>query len=136
MNKCGSNLLLWGLPFPTVPGKPLVLLRQQGDEWEEKWGEHYAAGGEANKYADKWGKDGPNVWHERWGEDYDGRGGCTKYTDKVCVHVSHRDGPMTSVVPGLWSKLREPGVQRPRPKPTRRPDISTGTKSLTEECSG
>lgn len=55
----------------------------QGDEWEEKWGEHYAAGGEANKYADKWGKDGPNVWHERWGEDYDGRGGCTKYTDKV-----------------------------------------------------
>jgi hypothetical protein len=61
----------------------------QGDEWEEKWGEHYAASGEANKYADKWGKDGPNVWHERWGEDYDGRGGCTKYTDKVCAYMEN-----------------------------------------------
>ena len=55
----------------------------QGDEWEERWGEHYCSGGRANKYADKWGKDGPNVWHERWGEDYDGAGGCTKYTDKA-----------------------------------------------------
>ncbi len=55
----------------------------QNDSWEEKWGEHYTANGAANKYADKWGKDGPNVWHERWGEDYDGGGGCVKYTDKV-----------------------------------------------------
>ncbi len=55
----------------------------QGDEWEEKWGEHYWSMGKANKYADKWGKEGINVWHERWGEDYDGVGGCTKWTDKV-----------------------------------------------------
>lgn len=55
----------------------------QGDEWEEKWGERYGSAGWANKYADKWAKDGPNVWHERWGEDYDGSGGCVKYTDKA-----------------------------------------------------
>lgn len=55
----------------------------QGDEWEEKWGEHYWNLGRANKYADKWGREGTNVWHERWGEDYDGSGGCCKYTDKV-----------------------------------------------------
>ncbi|KAK9830975.1 hypothetical protein WJX81_004457 [Elliptochloris bilobata] len=54
----------------------------KGDEWEEKWGEHYWSMGKAHKYADKWGKEGVNVWHERWGEDYDGLGGCTKWTDK------------------------------------------------------
>jgi hypothetical protein len=77
------------IAFDAASGQPIVERSAhkwahdaKGDEWEEKWGEHYAAGGEANKYADKWGKDGPNVWHERWGEDYDGRGGCTKYTDK------------------------------------------------------
>ncbi|EIE19758.1 hypothetical protein COCSUDRAFT_19282 [Coccomyxa subellipsoidea C-169] len=45
-------------------------------EWEERWGEQYWSLGRANKYADKWGKEGNNVWHERWGEDYDGDGGC------------------------------------------------------------
>ena len=55
----------------------------QGDEWEEKWGEWWASLGRANKWADKWGKDGGSVWHEKWGEDYDGEGGCIKYTDKV-----------------------------------------------------
>lgn len=87
----------------------LCVTLQQGDEWEEKWGEHYAASGEANKYADKWGKDGPNVWHERWGEDYDGRGGCTKYTDKVCAHSQPRQASEV-VMPGLWSRLTEPHV--------------------------
>jgi hypothetical protein len=58
---------------------PLAL---QGDEWEEKWGEHYHAGGKVAKFADKWGKTGPNVWHERWGEDYDTGVACVKWTDK------------------------------------------------------
>lgn len=53
-----------------------------GDEWEEKWGEYYHAGGRVDKYADKWGKQGPNVWHEKWGEDYDGVGAVVKWTDK------------------------------------------------------
>ena len=66
-----------------------TLAHVQGDEWEEKWGERYGSAGWANKYADKWAKDGPNVWHERWGEDYDGGGGCVKYTDKV--GTCHRD---------------------------------------------
>lgn len=39
--------------------------------------------GRANKWADKWAKDGTNVWHEKWGEEYDGEGGCVKFTDKV-----------------------------------------------------
>jgi hypothetical protein len=30
----------------------------QGDEWEEKWGEHYHNSGKVAKYADKWGKAG------------------------------------------------------------------------------
>ena len=55
----------------------------QGDEWEEKWGEHYWSKGRAHKWADKWGKEGPNVWHERWGEDYPGDDACFKYTDKA-----------------------------------------------------
>lgn len=55
----------------------------QGEEWEERWGEQYWSLGRANKFADKWGKEGNNVWHERWGEDYDGDGGCVKYTDKA-----------------------------------------------------
>ena len=61
----------------------------QGDEWEEKWGEQYWNLGRANKYADKWGREGTNVWHERWGEDYDGSGGCFKYTDKVSPLTIH-----------------------------------------------
>lgn len=38
------------------------------DEWEEQWGENHCALGAVNKWADKWGKEGPNVWHEKWGE--------------------------------------------------------------------
>jgi hypothetical protein len=30
----------------------------QGDEWEEKWDEHYHSSGKVAKYADKWGKAG------------------------------------------------------------------------------
>jgi hypothetical protein len=63
----------------------LLLLHSllQGDEWDEKWGEHYHASGKVAKFADKWGKTGPNVWHERWGEDYDSGGdACVKWTDK------------------------------------------------------
>jgi hypothetical protein len=30
----------------------------QGDEWEEKWGEHYHNSGKVAKFADKWGKAG------------------------------------------------------------------------------
>lgn len=44
--------------------------------------------GRANKWADKWAKDGTNVWHEKWGEEYDGEGGCVKFTDKVDDHAS------------------------------------------------
>eukprot|EP00200_Dunaliella_tertiolecta_P010471 CAMPEP_0202386010 /NCGR_PEP_ID=MMETSP1127-20130417/64080_1 /ASSEMBLY_ACC=CAM_ASM_000462 /TAXON_ID=3047 /ORGANISM="Dunaliella tertiolecta, Strain CCMP1320" /LENGTH=528 /DNA_ID=CAMNT_0048986381 /DNA_START=250 /DNA_END=1836 /DNA_ORIENTATION=- len=55
---------------------------ENGNEWEEKWGEKHAALGEVNKYADKWAKEGDDVWHERWGEDYDGKGACKKWTDK------------------------------------------------------
>lgn len=55
---------------------------ENGDEWEEKWGETHAALGAVTKYADKWAKDGANVWHEKWGEEYDGQGACTKWTDK------------------------------------------------------
>lgn len=63
----------------------------RGDEWQEKWWEHYNASGEAEKWADKWCSIDPNtpleaghahIWHERWGEKYDGHGGSTKYTDK------------------------------------------------------
>lgn len=54
----------------------------RGNEWEEKWGEHYLASGKADKWADKWARDGAEVWHEKWGEQYDGSGGCVKYTDK------------------------------------------------------
>jgi len=77
------------IAFDSTTGEPIVersahkwAQDAKNDSWEEKWGEHYTANGAANKYADKWGKDGPNVWHERWGEDYDGSGGCVKYTDK------------------------------------------------------
>ena len=41
--------------------------------------------GRANKWANKWAKDGTNVWHEKWGEEYDGEGGCVKFTDKVLL---------------------------------------------------
>lgn len=46
----------------------------QGNEWEEKWGERYFSGGRAEKWADKWGREGADVWHEKWGESYDGAG--------------------------------------------------------------
>ena len=55
----------------------------QGDEWEERWGEHYRRKGQASKFADKWAREKGQVWHERWGEDYDGEEGCVKWTDKV-----------------------------------------------------
>ena len=55
----------------------------QGDEWEERWGEHYLSKGKARKWADKWGKEGANIWHERWGENYPEANSCVKYTDKV-----------------------------------------------------
>ena len=62
----------------------------QGDEWEEKWGEHYWSKGKAHKWADKWGKEGSNVWHEKWGEDYPpGGDACLKYTDKACFSLSN-----------------------------------------------
>ncbi|GKV48385.1 hypothetical protein SLEP1_g55209 [Rubroshorea leprosula] len=63
----------------------------KGDEWQEKWWEHYDASGQAEKWAHKWCSIDPNtpleaghahVWHERWGEKYDGHGGSIKYTDK------------------------------------------------------
>lgn len=63
----------------------------KGDEWHEKWWEHYDASGKADKWADKWSCIDPNtpleaghahVWHERWGEKYDGFGSSIKYTDK------------------------------------------------------
>lgn len=60
-------------------------------EWEEKWGESYTSREVVKKFADKWGKEGPNVWHERWGEDYDGQGGCKKWTDKWAERL-HPDG--------------------------------------------
>ena len=69
-----------------------ILVIMQGDEWEEKWGEQYWNLGRANKYADKWGREGTNVWHERWGEDYDGSGGCFKYTDKVPASLKSCSG--------------------------------------------
>ncbi|KAG9132725.1 hypothetical protein Leryth_014009 [Lithospermum erythrorhizon] len=63
----------------------------KGEEWQEKWWEHYGASGKAEKWAHKWCSVDPytpldvghaHVWHERWGEKYDGHGGSTKYTDK------------------------------------------------------
>jgi hypothetical protein len=33
----------------------------KGDQWEEKWGEFYAATGNINKWAEKWGKSGADV---------------------------------------------------------------------------
>ncbi|KAA8548703.1 hypothetical protein F0562_000387 [Nyssa sinensis] len=63
----------------------------KGEEWQEKWWEHYDASGQAEKWAHKWCSIDPqtqleaghaHVWHERWGEKYDGHGGSMKYTDK------------------------------------------------------
>ncbi|EEF45212.1 uncharacterized protein LOC8280205 [Ricinus communis] len=63
----------------------------EGDEWEEKWWEHYDASNKAEKWAHKWCTIDPtrqleaghaHIWHERWGENYDGHGGSMKYTDK------------------------------------------------------
>jgi hypothetical protein len=70
----------------------------RGSEWEEKWGELYLAGGKADKYADKWGREGLDVWHEKWGENYDGKGGCVKYTDKWAEreHVSYGTGEIVA----------------------------------------
>ena len=41
----------------------LVAWCLQGDEWEEKWGEHYHDSGKVAKYADKWGKAGEGRSH-------------------------------------------------------------------------
>lgn len=63
----------------------------KGDEWQEKWWEHYDDSGQTEKWAHKWCCTDPNrilepghahIWHERWGEEYDGGGGSMKYTDK------------------------------------------------------
>ncbi|XP_047334960.1 uncharacterized protein LOC124938542 isoform X2 [Impatiens glandulifera] len=63
----------------------------RGEEWQEKWWEHYDAAGEAEKWAHKWCSIDPttplddghaHVWHERWGEKFDGKGSSIKYTDK------------------------------------------------------
>ncbi|KAK9867047.1 hypothetical protein WJX84_003121 [Apatococcus fuscideae] len=64
----------------------------KGEEWEEKWGEQYEPTGQANKWADKWAKKGPEIWHEKWGEDYDGQGGCKKYTDKWAEKIVEGGG--------------------------------------------
>ncbi|GMH35329.1 hypothetical protein BSKO_03197 [Bryopsis sp. KO-2023] len=56
--------------------------RDDGNEWEENWGENYRSGGQVDKSADKWAREGSRVWHEKWGEWYDGSGACVKYTDK------------------------------------------------------
>lgn len=46
----------------------------KGDEWHEKWFEHYDASGQAEKWAHKWCSIDPNtpldaghahIWHER-----------------------------------------------------------------------
>lgn len=46
----------------------------KGDEWQEKWWEHYNASGQTEKWAHKWCSIDPNtplevghahVWHER-----------------------------------------------------------------------
>lgn len=76
--------------FDAASGQPIVERTAHkvandvtnGNQWEEKWGEEYSRGGWANKYADKWAREGRDVWHEKWGEEYDGQGGCVKYTDK------------------------------------------------------
>ncbi|XP_010274263.1 PREDICTED: uncharacterized protein LOC104609595 [Nelumbo nucifera] len=63
----------------------------KGNEWQEKWWEHYNASGQTEKWAHKWCCIDPktpleaghaHVWHERWGEKFDGQGACMKYTDK------------------------------------------------------
>ncbi|KAG6502666.1 uncharacterized protein LOC121983991 [Zingiber officinale] len=63
----------------------------KGDEWHEKWWEHYDTSGQTEKWAHKWCSIDPtttldaghaHVWHERWGEKFDGKGGSVKYTDK------------------------------------------------------
>lgn len=47
----------------------------RGDEWQEKWWEHYDASGQAEKWAHKWCTIDPNtpvdaghahIWHERY----------------------------------------------------------------------
>lgn len=47
----------------------------KGDEWQEKWWEHYDASGQAEKWAHKWCSIDPNtpleaghahIWHERY----------------------------------------------------------------------
>ena len=63
---------------------PFLPPQADNDEWEEKWGERFEASGSVTRWADKWGKQGPQVWHERWGEDWNGRGSAEKWCDKVC----------------------------------------------------
>lgn len=47
----------------------------RGEEWQEKWWEHYDASGQAEKWAHKWCTIDPNtvvdaghahIWHERY----------------------------------------------------------------------
>ncbi|XP_010279291.1 PREDICTED: uncharacterized protein LOC104613255 isoform X2 [Nelumbo nucifera] len=63
----------------------------KGEEWQEKWWEHFDASGQAEKWSHKWCCIDPNtpleaghahIWHERWGEKFDGQGASMKYTDK------------------------------------------------------
>ena len=61
------------IPPATAPAAPPAPL--QGNEWEEKWGEKYWSAGKAEKFAEKWAREGGDVWHEKWGENYDGEGG-------------------------------------------------------------
>ncbi|KAI4373923.1 hypothetical protein MLD38_011981 [Melastoma candidum] len=64
---------------------------REGEEWQEKWWEHYGASGLAEKWAHKWCGIDPttpleaghaHVWHEWLGETYYEHGGSTKYPDK------------------------------------------------------
>jgi hypothetical protein len=67
--------------FDAHSGQPIVersahkwARNARAQEWEEKWGESYWSAGRAEKFADKWARDGGDVWHEKWGESYDGQG--------------------------------------------------------------
>lgn len=57
----------------------------QGDEWEEKWGEHYHDSGKVAKYADKWGKAGAHIdWGE--GASLDGTGAFSQVD--ICLRAA------------------------------------------------
>ena len=70
---------------PRLPAcLPVSPSRLQGHEWEEKWGERYWSAGRADKWADKWAREGADVWHEKWGENYDGSGAPSPLTAWLC----------------------------------------------------